>query len=190
MFQFTFWPSFIEIVRAVFEKKSKNCDFDHFFVLYGWTGFFSENPALLVSIIYQCLTSCQVSGKSLERILRSHRTDGLTDTHFDSYNPQLKLRNCNVFDLASTSMINYLLCSYWFIIFFWSIYSSSIKGLSNLLIIYLSSIHQICIINQLSLYLFIHSSSLQTCIINQLSYNHFLLILLPFEGSQISLLTW
>ena len=38
----TFWPSFIKIVRAVFEKKSKNLHFDHIFVLYGWTRIFSE----------------------------------------------------------------------------------------------------------------------------------------------------
>ena len=29
---------------AVFEKIPKNYHFDHIFVLYGWTGFFSEKP--------------------------------------------------------------------------------------------------------------------------------------------------
>ena len=42
----TFWASLVKIVRAVFEKKSKKCRFDHIFVLYGWTGIFFENPAL------------------------------------------------------------------------------------------------------------------------------------------------
>ena len=55
-----------EIVRAVFEKIAKKYDFDHIFVLYGWTGFFAENPAVSHFIIYQCLTSCKVSRKSLE----------------------------------------------------------------------------------------------------------------------------
>ena len=31
----TFWSIFSKIVRAVFEKKSKMCHFEHIFVLYG-----------------------------------------------------------------------------------------------------------------------------------------------------------
>ena len=65
MFQFTFWVSLSKIVRAIFEKKSKNHDFDHFFGLFGWSGLFFKNPA--VSLFYgMCLlTSCKVSEKSL-----------------------------------------------------------------------------------------------------------------------------
>ena len=40
----TFWSILAKIVRAVLEKKSKNRHFDHIFVLYGWTRFFSDKP--------------------------------------------------------------------------------------------------------------------------------------------------
>ena len=40
----TFWSFLTKIVRAIFEKKSKNRDFYHIFVLYGWPGFFSDKP--------------------------------------------------------------------------------------------------------------------------------------------------
>ena len=59
-----------EIVRAVFEKIAKKYDFDHIFVLYGWTRFFSQNLALSLLSHYQCLTPCKVSRKSLEPFLR------------------------------------------------------------------------------------------------------------------------
>ena len=65
MISFTFWPSFGQIVRAVFEKKSKNCHFDHIFVLYGWTEIFFKNPAVLLFYGRCWLTSCQKSRKSL-----------------------------------------------------------------------------------------------------------------------------
>ena len=68
---FTFWPSFGQIVRAIFEKKSKNCHFDHFFVLYGWTGFFFKNPAVWHILFYRYLSACQVSSKSLEPFSQS-----------------------------------------------------------------------------------------------------------------------
>ena len=41
----TFWPSFIQILNVVFEKKSKNRQFDHIFALYGWSRFFLQNRA-------------------------------------------------------------------------------------------------------------------------------------------------
>ncbi len=41
----TFWPKISKIVRAVFEKKSKNRHFDHIFVLFGWSNIFLKNPA-------------------------------------------------------------------------------------------------------------------------------------------------
>ena len=76
----TFWASLVKIVRAVFEKKSKKCHFDHIFVLYGWTGIFLENPASSLFSIYQCLTSYQVLSKLFKSFLdlrlcqsRSHR---------------------------------------------------------------------------------------------------------------------
>ena len=66
----TFWASFIKIVRAIFEKKSKNCHFDHIFGLFGWSKIFLDNPASSLFSFYHCLTSCQVSRKSLEPLLR------------------------------------------------------------------------------------------------------------------------
>ena len=66
----TFWASFIKIVRAIFEKKSKNCHFDHIFGLFGWSKFFLDNPALSLFSVYRCLTLCKVSRESLEPFLR------------------------------------------------------------------------------------------------------------------------
>ena len=66
----TFWASFIKIVRAIFEKKSKNCHFDHIFGLFGWSKIFLDNPASSLFSFYHCLTSCKVSWKSLEPFLR------------------------------------------------------------------------------------------------------------------------
>ena len=66
----TFWASFIKIVRAISEKKSKNCHFDHIFGLFGWSKIFLDNPASSLFSFYQCLTSCKVSWKSLEPFLR------------------------------------------------------------------------------------------------------------------------
>ena len=40
----TFWSILAKIVRAVFQKNSKNPNFDHVFVLCGWTGIFSDKP--------------------------------------------------------------------------------------------------------------------------------------------------
>ena len=40
LISFTFWTSLIKIVRVIFEKKSKNCHFDHIFGLFGWSNFF------------------------------------------------------------------------------------------------------------------------------------------------------
>ena len=67
----TFWPKMNKIVRAVFEKKSKNRHFDHIFVLYGWTRFFSENPAVLRFLFFGYLTTCKVSRHSVQPFLRS-----------------------------------------------------------------------------------------------------------------------
>ena len=66
----TFWPKMNKIVRAVFEKKSKNCHFDHIFVLFGWSKIFLDNPALSLFSVYQCLTLCQKLERSLEPFLR------------------------------------------------------------------------------------------------------------------------
>ena len=66
----TFWSILTKIVRAVFEKKSKNHHFDHIFVLFGWSKIFLDNPASSLFSLYQCLTSCKVSRKSLEPFLR------------------------------------------------------------------------------------------------------------------------
>ena len=66
----TFWSILTKIVRAVFEKKSKNRHFDHIFVLFGWSKFFLDNPALSLFSVYRCLTLCKVLRKSLEPFLR------------------------------------------------------------------------------------------------------------------------
>lgn len=66
----TFWPKMNKIVRAVFEKKSKNRHFDHIFEIYGWTRIFLKNLAQSLLSLYQCLTLCKVSRKSLEPFLR------------------------------------------------------------------------------------------------------------------------
>ena len=66
----TFWAKMNKIVRAVFDNKSKNRHFDHIFVLFGWSNIFLDNPASSLFSVYQCLTSCQVSRKSLEPFLR------------------------------------------------------------------------------------------------------------------------
>ena len=71
----TFWASFIKIVRAIFEKKSKNCHFDHIFGLFGWSKIFLDNPASSLFSFYHCLTSCKVSWKSLEPFLRKTITN-------------------------------------------------------------------------------------------------------------------
>ena len=66
MFPSRFWPSFIQILSIVFEKKSKNRRFDHIFALYGWSRVFLQNRASSHFTQYQCLTSCKKSEKSLE----------------------------------------------------------------------------------------------------------------------------
>ena len=66
----TFWPKMNKIVRAVFEKKSKNRHFDHIFEIYGWTRIFLKNRALSLLSLYQYLTSCQKLERSLEPFLR------------------------------------------------------------------------------------------------------------------------
>ena len=62
----TFWSILIKIVRAVFEKKSKKCHFDHIFGLFGWSKIFLDNPALSLRTSHRCLTSCKKSGRSTE----------------------------------------------------------------------------------------------------------------------------
>ena len=42
----------------------------HVFVFCGWSKIFMDNPASSLFSVYQCLTSCQVSRKSLEPFLR------------------------------------------------------------------------------------------------------------------------
>ena len=57
---------FMEIVRAVSEKIAKNHHFDHIFAFFADSALFLENPAVSHFLLYQCLTSCKVSRKSLE----------------------------------------------------------------------------------------------------------------------------
>ena len=66
MISSTFWPSFIEILNVLFEKKSKNPSKMDIFALYGWSRFFLQNRASSLLRFYQCLTSCKKSEKSLE----------------------------------------------------------------------------------------------------------------------------
>ena len=70
MISSTFWPSFIEILNVLFEKKSKNPSKMDIFALYGWSRFFLQNRASSLLRFYQCLTSCKKSEKSLEPFSR------------------------------------------------------------------------------------------------------------------------
>jgi len=92
----TFWPSFIQILNVVFEKKSKNRQFDHIFALYGWSRFFHQNRASSVLSPYQCLTSCKKSEKSLEpfsgKSVHYYYYQLPTNQQFQVW-PQLTLRN-------------------------------------------------------------------------------------------------
>ena len=97
----TFWASFIEILRAIFEKKSKNHQFDHIFELYGWTGIFFENRASSLFCIYECLTSCKKSEKSLEPFPRKMETDQPTNRPTLSPTGSTKVENCNAGDLLA-----------------------------------------------------------------------------------------
>ena len=79
LISFTFLSVLSQIVRAISEKKSKNHQFDHIFELYGWTGIFFENRASSLFCLYECLTSCKKSEKSLEPFPRKMETDRQTD---------------------------------------------------------------------------------------------------------------
>ena len=76
----TFWPKMNKIVRAVFEKKSKNRHFDHIFVIYGWTRIFFKNRASSLLYHYRCLTSCKKSEKSLEPFSRKSQNTVILTT--------------------------------------------------------------------------------------------------------------
>ena len=79
---------FKKFLSVVIFCQIKRCSKMHAFVFCGWTGFFSENPAVSHFLPFWCLTTCKVSEKSLEPFSQTFRghTDGL---FFDSYNPQL-----------------------------------------------------------------------------------------------------
>ena len=83
---------FSKIVRAIFEKIPKNYHFDHIFVLYGWTGFFFKNPAVLRFLTFWYLTTCKVSEKSLAPFLRSQNPPIRTGTRSSIYIPPLTWR--------------------------------------------------------------------------------------------------
>ena len=57
-----------KIVREVLEKSRKNLIFGHKIAYKKKLGFFFKKPASSLFIIYECLTSCQISEKSLERL--------------------------------------------------------------------------------------------------------------------------
>ena len=61
---------FIEIVRAISEKISKNRSKMHVFVIFGWTRIFFKNRASSLFYPYEPLTSCKKSEKSLEPFRR------------------------------------------------------------------------------------------------------------------------
>ena len=69
----TFWPSLTEFLRVVSEKMPKNPSKFDIMVIYGWTGIFSENPAVSLLSHYRYLTSCEVSRKSLQPFSRNNR---------------------------------------------------------------------------------------------------------------------
>ena len=83
---FTTWR---HLKNLKFKKKLKNYHFDHIFILYGWTGFFSENPLSTNLPTNRYLSACKVSEKSLE--WKYHNFLWLTaDRHF-GYMPQLEV---------------------------------------------------------------------------------------------------
>ena len=90
----TFWLSLIEFLIVDSEKKPKNPSKNHVFVLFGWSRFFMDNPALSLSSIYRYLTSCKVSRKSLQPFSRSGGNQ-LTNQHFQR-RAQLEVENCNL----------------------------------------------------------------------------------------------
>ena len=73
MISVTFWPSFIEILNVLFEKKSKNPSKMDIFALYGWSRFFLQNRASSLKIVYNWPTWCKKSEKSLKPFLRFFR---------------------------------------------------------------------------------------------------------------------
>lgn len=91
----TFWPNCSKILRAVSEEKLKNSHFDHIFVLFGWSKIFLDNPALSLFSVYQCLTSCQVSRRSLEPFSRKS-VFRQTDRQTFRLTGSTKVENCSV----------------------------------------------------------------------------------------------
>ena len=77
---FTFWPGFRQIGQAIFEKLPKNCHFQYIFALYGWSRFFLKNRASSLFCLYQCLTSCKKSDKSLARFSGKTGNGKITET--------------------------------------------------------------------------------------------------------------
>ena len=91
----TFWQKMSKIVRVVFEKSRKNLIFDYKIAYKKKLGFFFEKPASSLFIIYQCLTSCQISEKSLERL--TGKTLLRTTTNY---------QHCNVSKATCSTSVN------------------------------------------------------------------------------------
>ena len=72
-----------EIVRLNFLKKLKNLKNSYKKILIKKTGFFFENRALCVFIIYDPLTSCKELGKTNEPFLRSFGNYPTTNSNPD-----------------------------------------------------------------------------------------------------------
>ena len=62
----TFWRFKTKISILLFEKSAKNLDFYWFFVIFCRLSIFFKNPAVSHFLHFWYLTSCRVSGKSLE----------------------------------------------------------------------------------------------------------------------------
>ena len=117
--------SFIEHFKLA--KMAKNHDFSDVVARYGATRFFTEKRAVSVFLECQCLTSCQKSKKSLERLLRTFcdrllllPTDkmALCSTEVENCNVLSDLLNFSDFLTCWTSSFQWLLWLLWFLHFF------------------------------------------------------------------------
>ena len=94
-----FWSSFSQIGRVIFEKKSKNRHFRHFFTLYGWTKKDFDMRFFVDGQKWSLLHSDQVLAKSLEPFLRKSRKTAILTTFLyfmDEPDFFSKIRPCHI----------------------------------------------------------------------------------------------
>ena len=78
---FSKMTSVFHLYFSVFYKKLITVKKSIFFIIFEWSRFFPENPAVYCRIVWCPLSLCQISKKSLERLPRTF-CDQLTDQHF------------------------------------------------------------------------------------------------------------